>query len=415
MKRSQREGIPDVNLKVFLVAPNVSEQMGGEAMKALHIFRETRKINPDVVQITHARNRAEIEDRLKIEGVQFVEDTWVSLFFWRIRPLRLLINPWFSFKAVRLAEKCAGGADCAIWQTEPNSPVAPRALSRAHLNVMGPINGNIYYPATFRQNESALARWRRRTHMPLQRLQRALYSSLSHADLILVAGGERTRLSLLTAGCANDKLLDTFDCGVDQALLDQPRIEHQGENFRFVQFGRLVFHKGTALVIEALKNTDPRIGLDVVGRGPELERCVALAQSLGLGDRVRFLDWYPRREELLATLPQYRGMVLPTLEDANGMVVQESMAMGLPSICLDWGGPQLLIEHGVSGFLVAADDAPRIAQGLARHMDTLALDGALAERMSLASRARAQAWRWSTLASEWLASVKAANLARRSS
>lgn len=404
-----------MNLKVFLVAPNVSEQMGGEAMKALHIFRETRKINPDVIQITHARNRAEVEERLQIDAVEFIEDTWVSRLLWRVRPLRLLLNPWFSYKAVKLAEKLAGGSDCVIWQTEPNSPVAPRALSRTHLNVMGPINGNIYYPATFRQHESTLARWRRRTHMPLQRLQRAIYSSIGRADLILVAGGERTRASLVTAGCTTGQMRDTFDCGVDQALLDQPRIEHSGENFRFVQFGRLVFHKGTALVIEALKHTDPRIGLDIVGRGPELERCMALAEALKLGDRVRFLDWYPRREDLLATLPAYRGMVLPTLEDANGMVVQESMAMGLPSICLDWGGPQLLIEHGVSGFLVAADDAARIPQGLARHMDSLALDGALAERVSLASRVRAEAWRWSTLAREWLGTVQAATLVRRGS
>lgn len=403
-----------MNLKVFLVAPNVSEQMGGEAMKALHIFRETKKINPEVVQITHARNRAEIDGRLKLGDVVFVEDTCVSRLFWRLRPLRLLVNPWFSFKAVRLAERLSGNSPCVIWQTEPNSPVAPRALSRRHLNVMGPINGNIYYPATFRANESALARWRRRTHMPLQRLQRLIYSSLRRAELIFVAGGERTKKSLLAAGCKDARLLDTLDCGVDPSLLDQARISHADENFRFVQFGRLVFHKGTALVIQALQHTDPRVTLDIVGRGPELERCMELTRTLGLSDRVRFLDWYPRREDLLASLSSYRGMVLPTLEDANGMVVQESMAMGLPAICLDWGGPQLLIEDGVSGFLVKAGTPEEIARGLARYMNRLALEGALAEKISVESRSRAQAWRWSTLARDWLASVTTAHLASRS-
>ena len=402
-----------MNLKVFLVAPNVSEQMGGEAMKALHIFREIRKIDPDVVQITHARNRSEVEGRLKLEGVLFVEDTWVARLLWKIRPLRLLINPWFSRKAVQMAEGLAGGEPCVIWQTEPNSPVAPRALSSTHTNVMGPINGNIYYPESFRQNESALARWRRRTHMPLQRLQRATYSSLKRAQLILVAGGERTRQSLVTAGCEPARMIDTHDCGVDRALLDQPRIRQEGVNPRFVQFGRLVFHKGTALVIRALQYTDPSICLDIVGRGPELQNCMNLAQSLGLGTRVRFLDWYPRREDLLESLGGYRGMVLPTLEDANGMVVQESMAMGLPSICLDWGGPQLLIEHGVSGFLVPAGSPDDIARGLATHMTALAQDGAMAERVSIAARERAESWRWSTLARDWLQSVVAVHASRR--
>ncbi len=401
-------------MKTILVAPNVSEQMGGEAMKALHIFREMSKISPDVVQITHARNRDEIQGRLRLPGVHFIDDTAVSRLLWKIRPLRLLLNPWFSYKAVRLAERLAAGAPAVVWQTEPNSPVAPRAMSRRHLNALGPINGNIYYPASFRANESALARWRRRTHMPLQRLQRATFSSIRGADLILVAGGDRTRESLRVAGCSDSRMVDAFDCGVDETLLDRPRIAHAGVNPRFVHFGRLVFHKGTALIIEALKHADPSVCLDIVGRGPQLERCMALAKSLGLESRVRFLDWYPKREDLVDSLGGYRGMVLPTLEDANGMVVQESMALGLPSICLDWGGPQLLIEHGVSGYLVPAGEPDEIARGLGRHMTTLALDGALAERMSVAARAQAQSWRWSTLAHEWLAVLRRAHDARTS-
>jgi glycosyltransferase involved in cell wall biosynthesis len=388
--------------KFFLIAPNVSEQMGGEAMKALHIFRETKKIRPDIVQITHERNQVEITDRLQMSGVHFIKDTWLSRLFWRVKPLRLLLNPWFSYKAVKLAETLAHSSKAVIWQTEPNSPVAPRWMSRSQTNVLGPINGNIYYPVMFRKNESALARWRRRAHMPLQRLQRWTYSSVARADLILVAGGERTAKSLLAAGCDPARFVQSLDCGVDHTLLDQPRIRHAGNNPRFIQFGRLVFHKGTALVIHALQHTDPSVCLDIVGRGPELQRCIALAQSLGLEQRVRFLDWYPVREDLLRSLKDYRAMVLPTLEDANGMVVQESMAMGLPAICLDWGGPQLLVEDGVSGFLVEAGTPEAIARGLASRMSLLARDGELAERMSEAARERAESWRWSSLARDWL-------------
>ncbi len=392
-------------VRCILVAPNVGEQMGGEAMKALHIFREMRRLVPDAVQITHERNESEVAGRLKLDGVHFIRDTWVARMLWRVPPLRLLLNPWFSWKAVQLAERLAPAGDArptVIWQTEPNSPVAPRALSRRHLNVLGPINGNIYYPPSFRGHESALARWRRRTHMPLQRLQRLLGSTVARADLLLVAGGARTRESLLAAGCRPDRMIDCEDCGVDASLLDRPRIEHAGRNPRFVHFGRLVFHKGTALVIEALRHAAPDVGLDVVGRGPELEPCKALAESLGLGDRVRFLDWYPDRADLLDSLRGYRGVVLPSIEDANGMVVQEAMALGLPPVCLDWGGPQLLIEHGVSGYLVPAGEQDEIARGLAASMTALAEDGARADAMSLAARQRAGQWRWPTLAQAWL-------------
>jgi hypothetical protein len=38
-------------------------------------------------------------------------------------------------------------------------------------------------------------------------------------------------------------------------------------------------------------------------------------------------------------------------------------------------------------------------------MDKLAEDGALAESMSIAARARAQGWRWTHVAAEWLAGL----------
>ena len=278
-------------------------------------------------------------------------------------------------------------------------------MARDHLNVLGTINGNIYYPPAFRDHESALARWRRRTHMPLQRLQRFLRSTVAHADLILVAGGARTRESLLAAGCRVDRLVDAADCGVDGTLLRGPRITHHGRNPRFVHFGRLVFHKGTALIIQALTHTAPDVTLDIVGRGPELARCKALTQELGLQARVRFLDWYPAREDLIESLSGYRGLVLPSLEDANGMVVQEAMALGLPPICLDWGGPQLLIEHGMSGFLVHAGTPAEIARRLACHMDELASDGELAERLSTEARRQAGTWDWPVLAHAWVTEI----------
>lgn len=393
------------DLLIILAAPNVSEQMGGEAMKALQIFLEMRRLAPQTVQITHARNRTELSARPDMANVRWVEDTALSRALWRIRPLRALLDPWFSWQSVTLAGHMAGehpGRTVVLWQTEPNSPVAPRARLAGHLNVAGPINGNIYYPPAFQPHETRSARLRRLWHMPLQRLLGALGLSLKRFELIFVAGGERTRVSLLASGCRAAQMTDSLDCGVKASLLARPRAVQQGANGRYVHFGRLVFHKGTRLIIDAVQRAHPSVTLDIVGRGPELAACQLLVAQLGLGDRVRFIDWYPSHEQLLDTLGQYRGLVLPSIEDANGIVVQEAMALGLPAICLDWGGPQLLIEDGVSGYLVPADEPDRIAAGLAERMQRLAEDGELAERMSVAARQQAQAWRWESTARQWL-------------
>jgi glycosyltransferase involved in cell wall biosynthesis len=398
----------DPGLLVILIAPNVSEQMGGEAMKALQILRELRRVLPNTLQITHDRNLAEVTQRLDLAGVSFVADTWVSRALWRSVVLRALLDPWFCWKAVRMAERLAierarPGQKVVIHQVEPNSPVMPRWLSRRFPNVLGPLNGNIYYPALFRHRESLSASLRRRLHMPLQWLRRWQPLFKRRAEMILVAGGERTRVSLLAAGIDPDTLVDTVDCGVPQALLERPRLRHEGTNLRFVHFGRLVFHKGTSLAVRSLLHTRLPIELDVIGRGPELAACRALVEELGLQQRVRFLDWYERHEDLIASFGAYRGMVLPSLEDANGIVVQEAMALGLPPVCLDWGGPQLLVHDGESGFLVAPDSIQTITHGIAACLDQLADDPALAERMSHAAREQARAWCWPEVMAQWLA------------
>ncbi|HJV70883.1 glycosyltransferase family 4 protein [Ideonella sp.] len=398
---------PTMPLLVILIAPNVSEQMGGEAMKALQILREMRRPLPETLQVTHERNATEVR-RLRLDGVHLVEDTWLALAIWHSVVLRFLLGPWFSWKAVRLAERLADaharqGTKVLIHQVEPNSPVMPRWLSRRFPNVLGPVNGNIYYPAPFRRHETLSASLRRQWHMPIQWLRRWQPFRRRGAELILVAGGDRTRRSLLAAGDDPASMVDTVDCGVPEALLDRPRIEHHGVNPRFVHFGRLVFHKGTALIVRSLAHTRLKIELDIVGRGPELDRCRALAQELQLGERVRFIDWYERHEDLIASFQAYRGMVLPSLEDANGIVVQEALALGLPPICLDWGGPQLLIQHGVNGFLVDPSTEDAIVRGIAGHLDALAADPGLAERMSQAGRVAAEAWRWPKVIAEWIA------------
>ena len=388
------------SLLVF-VAPNVSEQMGGEALKALHIFQEMSKIHANTIQITHARNRRELSGRLRIADTHYVEDSRVAIFLWRSVVFRWFLNPWFSVKAVRLAERLAAargskGHSVIIHQTEPNSPIMPRAVSKRHLNVFGPINGNIYYPAIFRGQESASARLRRLLHMPAARVHRLLFKGIRKATFILCAGGERTRRSLLACGCPPGILVDSLDCGIKDDLLDRPRITHEGENLRFIHFGRLVFHKCTFLIIQSLAKTRHGICLDVVGEGPERQRCEDLTRELGLQDRVRFLGWLTNRDDLFDRLPQYRGVVFPSIEDANGIVVQESLAAGLPVIGLDWGGPQLLIEHGVSGFLIEP-----ITTEIAASLDLLAMDGERADSMSKAARARAEQWRWSRVVTEW--------------
>jgi glycosyltransferase involved in cell wall biosynthesis len=398
--------MPSTDLRVYLAAPNVSAQMGGEAIKALQIFEELHAALGDVVQIAHARNRQELSAHTLADNVRFLSDDWVDRLLWRSVIFRGLISVWFSYRAVRLAENMASAspdsAVVVIHQTEPNSPVAPRWTSSRFINVFGPINGNIYYPRDFRKFESISAKLRRILHFPFQYINKLNPRGISNANLVLAAGGARTTRSLRAAGVPQSVICESLDCGVPDALLEIKRIVQPGSSGRFVQFGRLVFHKGTWLAIEAVARSNGKISLDIVGRGPELERCKALARSLGVEDRVRFLDWYRSREELVASFGNYTGMILPSIEDANGIVVQEAMSAGLIPVCLNWGGPQLLIEHGVSGYLIEPEPLEGIAPAIAVCLMRLEADEELARAMSSSARARAAQWGWKGLIREWI-------------
>src|SRR5208282_2503829 len=138
----------------------------------------------------------------------------------------------------------------------------------------------------------------RRLHPFLQLGNRVVFSGKRQADVLLVAGGERTRRSLLMAGCREDQFVDSIDTGVLDRLNETPRIIHSGRNLRFVHNGRLVAHKGPDLIIKSLKRTRNAIELDIIGRGPELDKLKALSRELSVQDRVRFIEWFADHGEL---------------------------------------------------------------------------------------------------------------------
>jgi len=48
--------------------------------------------------------------------------------------------------------------------------------------------------------------------------------------------------------------------------------------------------------------------------------------------------------------------VFPSRTDTFGNVVQEALASGVPALVTGYGGPQTIIEHGVTGLVSSSDD-----------------------------------------------------------
>jgi glycosyltransferase involved in cell wall biosynthesis len=389
--------------EVILVAPNVSEQFGGEAIKALQIYLELAKQGVKVHQVTHVRVKAELDKKFPDMSVTYVPDTRLEKALYRSPLFEQTLNRAFLKAAMKVVEDLlTWNPKAVVHLTSPVSPILRYpSLPSSHV-VIGPINGNIHYPPAFLHRETRSYKVRRFLHGIMQARNRVLPDGKRQAAALLVAGGKRTYDSLRAGGCTENQFVDSIDSGVQDRLAALPRIEHHGVNPRFYHNGRLVEHKGTDLIIKALAQTRLTIELTIIGRGPELWKLRALATELGLDHRVTFIEWIANHDDVAEMLRQYRAFVFPSLAEANGIVVQEAMVQGLPVIACDWGGPSLLVTPE-TGFLIPPRNEQFVISELAAKMDQLAEDPALAESMSIAARKRAldRHFIWSDIIKEW--------------
>lgn len=117
--------------------------------------------------------------------------------------------------------------------------------------------------------------------------------------------------------------------------------------------GRLVPWKRIDQLVEALIQI-PDMGLVVVGDGPERERLEALAERLGVSDRVHFAG-SRSKAETLGLMSACNFFVLNSTYEGLPHVVLEVMALGLPVVATAVGGTLEVIKDGETGILVSPE------------------------------------------------------------
>jgi len=132
--------------------------------------------------------------------------------------------------------------------------------------------------------------------------------------------------------------------------------------------------KNIDLVLRALASLKDRFDFEyaVAGEGqlrPELEK---LADSLGLGSRVRFVgrvtDAELRSLYASADLFILTASITPDSHEGFGIVYLEAAACGVPSLAARLAGAAEAVDEGSSGFFVDTPDVPSIQDALARYL-----------------------------------------------
>jgi glycosyltransferase involved in cell wall biosynthesis len=140
-----------------------------------------------------------------------------------------------------------------------------------------------------------------------------------------------------------------------------PRVTPQ----KLITVAHLVARKRHGDVLRALavlSRRHPRLRYSIVGDGPERPALEALAERLGVADRVDFHGQLePDRaieESRHATI-----FVMPSTEEAFGTAYVEAMAAGVPAIgCRGEPGPEEIAAAGGGFLLVPPGDIERLSQ-----------------------------------------------------
>jgi glycosyltransferase involved in cell wall biosynthesis len=388
-------------LRVLMSAYGCEPGKGSEPGIGWNVAREMARRH-DVWVITRANNRAAIESALvrePVAGLTFAYydvPRWASWWKRGSRGVQLYYYLWqlgIHSLARRLHREV--GFDVTHHVTFVKY-WAPSPLARLPVPFLwGPVGGGDSTPRAFLADLSPASR---------------RYERLREAARWV---GERDPLVRLTARRAGLAVATTPETAAAVKRIGARRVETLSQvgfapheiasvgaaarrdgAFRVISLGNLLGLKGYHLGLRAFA----RLGEGaaeywLVGDGPERGNLEQLARELGVAARVRFFGRLPR-SEAVARLAECDVLLHPSLHDSGGIVCLEAMGAGKPVVCLDLGGPSLIVRPE-TGCSIPARDPAQAVEALSEALRRLAGDGELRARLGEAGRRRvAEEYNW---------------------
>jgi glycosyltransferase involved in cell wall biosynthesis len=410
--------LTDMALRILIAAENASAKFGGEAALPLHYFRVLRSRNIPTWLVVHERTRVELQQIYpdQFQYIHYIADTVAHRVLWAISerlPDRLayvstsflmrLLTQWAQRGIIkRLVE--AHQID-VVHQPTPVSPKEPSMLFDVGAPVViGPMNGGMNFPPAFRRMQSkgsdlgiaagrASAAWLNR-----------LLPGKRRAALLLVAN-HRTREALPSG--INQHVVELVENGVDMNLWlpvasaeDSHAATAKRGPVEFVFLGRLVDWKAVNLLLlafsKAIQVASTSMTLTIVGDGDQRPALDALSCALELNSdqprqagKVYFSGWRSQ-PECAETLKQADALVLPSLLECGGAVVLEAMAMAIPVIATNWGGPADYLDAQCGILIDPTSSRHDFVGELATALSTLADSQSLRQKMGANGRHRVE-------------------------
>jgi glycosyltransferase involved in cell wall biosynthesis len=199
---------------------------------------------------------------------------------------------------------------------------------------------------------------------------RRLAIALANRSALVIANSEASRTAFIEAGGHADFVQVVYNGFRPELYRNQnadllrEMLDLEGQ-FVVGQFSRLSPWKGQHVLLEALTHCSKDVTAVFVGDAlfGETEYVKSLhrqVEALGLQHRVRFLGF---RSDVVALMSVCDVVAhTSTAAEPFGRVIVEAMLCGKPAIATKAGGAVELVEHGMTGWLVAPGDPVDLAQ-----------------------------------------------------
>ncbi len=165
--------------------------------------------------------------------------------------------------------------------------------------------------------------------------------------------------------------------------------------------GRVVGKKGFDLLLAAYAATDrARDSVDLVigGAGSALGDLRALADELGIADRVHFPGRLSR-QQVGTVMAGAEVFVMPSRLEPFGIVVLEGWRAGVATMATTRGGPPEFVRDGVDGVLIDPFDTA----GFAAALEQVVTDDDLRHSLAAAGATRVEEFAWPRVADRYRA------------
>jgi glycosyltransferase involved in cell wall biosynthesis len=224
-------------------------------------------------------------------------------------------------------------------------------------------------------------------------------ASFAGASVILCKTSE-------TAACIpaayRDKCRVQLEIGTEPGEVEVPAAESRNlRALRVLYMGRLLYWKGLHLALRAFaeaRSALPGARLTVIGSGPDENWLKGVAAGLQLDDAIEWIPWLPQQQAMQA-YSQHDALLFPSLHESSGNVVLEALSRALPVVCLDLGGPGVIVDSSCGRVITTAGRSEaEVTSGLAAALVDLTSPEAW-QRAACGALARARQYRWDTVVS----------------